>query len=161
MNDTKRKWQLRRRVIYIVLAYCASTIAYLNVIVNVNSLHVTMVTSMITLSGSLILYWIAAATAEDSTKAYSKNTEIKMINGLASNQAWLLRRRVIYLMLVYGALLVTYIGFGVTEHGDIHTATVEGMLTLCSTVLLAWIFGGALQDSVVSLRQAKDNADSL
>lgn len=159
-------WKLRRRVIYTTLLYCAVMVLYINVYMTTptTAIHETLVAALLSLSSTVLLYWIIGATVEDTTKDFTTPgtmvTAKTIVGGFITKRTWELRRRVIFLTLIYCATLTAYISFGIEVHTKLHTTSVNGMIALSSTVLLYWIFGSAGEDIFKSLKAIKVSVES-
>ena len=77
-----------------------------------------------------------------------------MINGVPVKEAWELRRRVIYTILIFSALLFIW-GMNIEEPTKLQEMIIDGVLTLDIFIILGWLLGSSLEDSAANIANKK------
>lgn len=78
-------------------------------------------------------------------------------SGLSAKEAWKLRRRVLYLVLLFSAAVILYIlrYVPVSDLKDFHSDLVDSLVTLCGFLLLYWFFGSVIDDNMTKIPWGK------
>ena len=160
--DPKAGWGKRRKVMYIILIAVAAYIGYVLTLTEEPSEVISTVTSgSISICTWMVLGWIFGSVAEDHFK---KQT----INGIPLKEAWVKRRRVIYLILGYSGAVIAYLTFfyNLPVKTDtpieaaaraavdltIHNEIVKDIIELDTWILLGWMFGSVMDDNWIKLK---------
>lgn len=153
----KEAWKKRRLVIYFVMVLTGLLTMYMSFVSKeANELHKTVVESVLSLNGFLIIGWIFGSSVENITGVITNVTEgSSKLNGLSVESAWTLRRRVIYTILFYVIFFVV-ISMGIENPSDIQIAIVDSLIGLVAYILMAWIFGAVSEDIADRFKISRD-----
>lgn len=147
--DVKQAWKNRRRTLWVTLCYCAAIVVYCLVKGYDNEMVRSVVESAYLLSIISIGAYVFGAVTDDRFNPKNVMTIDGMTQGLSIRNSWILRRRTMWLAMLFCAGVVAYI---VVHQLDtvVSRSIVQSSFLLTGSCLVSYVFGAVWDNKPLS-----------
>ena len=133
-------WSKRRAMIFKVTFVILATILWFITIESPTTLQVTSAETLLATLTLILMGWIFGGVLDDTNRLEKK------LNGIPLKEAWVMRRRVIYIVLLYVLVVCGYL-FMVDKPTVLQERIATSLIELSGWLLIGWIYGSVMDDT--------------